>query len=54
MLVLEFFKAIFKSKSESEKLEKFIISRDPQSEYEVETLTRIYYRQQTTQWFNNC
>lgn len=54
MSVLEFFKTIFGSRSEASRLESFIMSHNPQTTSEVESLTRQYDRQQTMQWFNNC
>lgn len=54
MTLLEFFRTIFSTETESEKLEKFIVSNNPQSVEEVEALTHRFDRQQTMQWFNNC
>lgn len=53
MSFLEFIRTIF-AKSDNQRLENFIVSHNPQTEGEVEALTRKYYRTQTMQWFNNC
>lgn len=53
MSILEFIRTIFSTETEVEKLEKFIVSHDPQTVSEVEELTRKFDRQQTMQWFNN-
>jgi hypothetical protein len=53
MTIFEFLKTIFSSRTEASRLENFIVSHNPQSTTDVESLTRQYEQNRTMQWFNN-
>lgn len=51
MSLLKYIKEIFRTKTESERLEQFIVNNNPQSIGDIEALTRKYDHRQTMQRF---
>lgn len=51
MSLLEYIKEIFRTETEAERLEKFIVNNNPQTVGDIEALTRKYDRRQTMQRF---